>query len=471
MPFDPIPDPSTLIASVFGIERQLAQLDRQLDAARFTATSSDGAVTAVANGTPRLVSLSITQAALDAANASGSLVALANQVKTVINQALGSAQDASASTTSTLANTLSLQGICAPTGSFPNIAGFAETAAALTAQVPVIDQRIVARTFQWTAGPVTAVINGHFEVVGLTIAGFPTDVTVIIDQTTQAVNGGIDQAGPMVDGTIETTVNNVPRNVVGFGDVCLYARGSLTLADRFKVVTSSGGLAAIANAGNVQTTIGVTTRVGNIWSVAPVTLRNNAHVEGFVKTPQTVTSQTTPPDVSGGVFPATFIQVPNLSLQVTFPGTNNGDVSLEPGTSRSLSPGAYGNVVVKGTLTVRSGTYTFESLDLESQGTLVVDSRSGRVIIHVHGGNLIFRARQTSVSGQANFFLGYYGTNMVVMGAAFTGTLVAPTALVNLNTIAAPGYTGAVFAKDINADPDSTITFVPYSGTPSLGTF
>jgi len=471
MAFDPIPDPTTLMSAIFSIERQLAQLDQQLDQARFSASSTDNAVTAVANGTPRLVTLTITAAALLAANTSGTISSLASKILTAANQALGNAQDASATSCGALANTISLQGICAPTGALPNIAGFAETASALTALVPVIDQHILARTFQSQVGPVTAVVNGHFEITSLTIAGSPIDADVVADQATQAINGAIAQVPPVVDTTIDTTVNNVPTNTVGFGDLCLYARGSLRIEDGVKVVGAGTSLAAIGNAGNTETNIGVSCRVGNVWSMAPVTLRDNAHVGGTVKTPQTVTSQTTPPDVTGGVFPLTFIQLPNLSLQVTFPGSNGGDVSLEPTDKRTLAPGAYGNLVVKGVLTLKAGTYTFETFDLESQGTLTIDSSAGRVIVHVHGGNLIFRGKQTSVSGRANFFLGYFGANMVVVGAPFTGTLVAPTALIDLATITAPGYSGAFFGKDIDVHPNSTISFVAYTGSPALGTF
>jgi hypothetical protein len=58
-----------------------------------------------------------------------------------------------------------------------------------------------------------------------------------------------------------------------------------------------------------------------------------------------------------------------------------------------------------------------------------------------------------------------------VVGSAFTGTLVAPTALVDLATIPSPGYSGAFFGKDIVAHPDSTFSFVAHTGSPALGTF
>jgi DNA-binding protein YbaB len=472
MAFDPIPDPATLLGAIFNIERQLAQLDQQLDAARFSGASSDGVVTAVANGTPLVMSVAITPAGLAAADGAGNLAPLAASALAALNLALGTAQDASATTTGTLASTLSLQGICAPNAALPNIAGFAETASALTAEVPLIDQRIAARRFQGQVGPVTAIVDGHFRVITVAIAGFPRDAAALGDQITRAVNLAIAQVQTLVDQTIDTTVGNVGQNTAAFGDLCLYARGSLTVEDRVKVVNGTGGLAAVGNAGAVTTNIGSSTQVGNVWSLAPVTLRNNAHVVGFVKSSQSITSQTTPPDVSAGVFPATFIQLPNLSLQVTFPVKNSGDVSLEV-TSKplTLKPGAYNNATIKAALTLTAGTYTFETFDFEPQGTLTIDSRAGRVIVYVHGGNLIFRGKQVSASGRPNFLLGYFGTSMVAVGAAFTGTMVAPTALIDLATIGAPGYSGAFFAKDIDAHPDSTITFVPYTGTPSLGTF
>jgi len=188
MAFDPIPDPATLIDAVFRIERQLALLDDQLDAARVAASSTDGAVTATASGTPRLVALTITPAALAAADAAENLGPLANAVRDVANQALGPAQDASAITTGNVASGLSLQGICAPSAALPNIAGFAEAAAALTAEVPLVDQRVAARLFQGQVGPVTAVVNGHFEVTRVVIAGFPADADTLAEQALQAIN-------------------------------------------------------------------------------------------------------------------------------------------------------------------------------------------------------------------------------------------------------------------------------------------
>lgn len=47
----------------------------------------------------------------------------------------------------------------------------------------------------------------------------------------------------------------------------------------------------------------------------------------------------------------------------------------------------------------------------------------------------------------------------------------APSAQIVLDTVAAPGHSGAFFGQDIQVDPNQTITWFPFSGTPSLGTF
>ena len=60
-------------------------------------------------------------------------------------------------------------------------------------------------------------------------------------------------------------------------------------------------------------------------------------------------------------------------------------------------------------------------------------------------------------------------TNPISLEAPFRGTFVAPNASVNFASLAAPGFTGAFFAKDIIVQPNQTITFIAHSGTPPLG--
>jgi hypothetical protein len=169
--------------------------------------------------------------------------------------------------------------------------------------------------------------------------------------------------------------------------------------------------------------------------------------------------------------------VPALDFNVTFPGTNQGAVTVDPGhppTTVAINPGAWGDVTVKGgcTLQLKTGTYTFTSLDLESGGTLSLDSKNGQVLIHVKG-NLIWRGAVVERTGTVpKLFMSCFATNPptnpISMEATFRGTFVAPNASVDFKTVTA-GYTGAFFAKNISIQPNQTITFIPIGPTPPLG--
>ena len=484
MAFDPIPDPATFLPAVFNIERQLAQLDQALEAARHTAASADNAVTAVASGTPRMISLVITQTAVDAAHAADTFPALVTTVRTVCNQALGNAQDASVVTTAGIAQGLSLQGVCVPNGPLPNLANFAETAAALTAQVPVIDDRLVARIFTGVVGPVTALVNGHFEVTGLTVDGFPVDAEVLGGQTVRAINLAIEQGKVLIDQVITDTTGTVPTNTVTLPEVCLYARGAMDIEDRVTTKTAAGAFAAVVNVGTTQTNIGSQAQVGNVWSNANVFLRSNGVVNGTVKTSQGFSAQNNPPNVTGGVFTNAFIQVPALSLSVTFPTTpSGGSIILEPANAppapqpppTAIPPGAYATVHIKSrrTLRVVKGTYTFNELMLEPESTLEIDSRTGRVIIHVKGGTLFTRGTIKSiVAGRPDFFLSYFGVNDSPSTRRSRGPSSPRPRRSSLASVNPPAqHWGAFFAQNILVRPGNNILFVPYAGLPSLGTF
>ena len=126
--------------------------------------------------------------------------------------------------------------------------------------------------------------------------------------------------------------------------------------------------------------------------------------------------------------------LPNLDFKVAFPTSDQGAVDVEPGLQRTLAPGAYSDVVVKSraTLSLKTGTYFFNSLDLEPQAKVSTTSKTGPIIIYVRQG-LIFRGSFSEQGGGVpRVFV--FGTSMVSLEAPFLGTLVAPNALVNRET-------------------------------------
>ena len=247
----------------------------------------------------------------------------------------------------------------------------------------------------------------------------------------------------------------------------------MQLADRVKVKKPDGTFAPVVNAGTVELNVGVDAQVGDVFSRAPVVLRDCARVTGSVRLMRTVTRQANTV-VTGTVVENGFIQVPNLNLSVTFPGSNQGNKTVPINGQLTLSPGAYADVQVfsGGTLFLSGGTYHFNNFTVEPQARISCTSQATQVTVYVKLG-FIFRGSiiEKNSSARPKFFLGCFGTSLIPIEAPYTGTLVAPDAPVKLGTVGAPGHTGAFYVKDLTVDPDNTILHFPFSGPPSLGTF
>jgi hypothetical protein len=92
-----------------------------------------------------------------------------------------------------------------------------------------------------------------------------------------------------------------------------------------------------------------------------------------------------------------------------------------------------------------------------------------RVVVHVKGLLKISHQIKSATAAAPNLFMGSYGLEIVRVAAAFKGTLSAPGAEINLAP--ANAHAGAFFGKDITTAANTTVTFVPCTGNPALGTF
>jgi DNA-binding protein YbaB len=483
MAFDPLPSPASFGNTLLDLERRLANLDTQLRGLAFdTGTANDLGLTA--NGMIEVTAVRIPYAVIKKVAATGQYdrVELASRLVTLCNQAFTAANTAAAAQSATTTAAFNLLGLCVPGGAFPNFSGFQDHANTLIAEEPAVAARVAAMRFTGKAGSVTAVISGTFTVISLVIDAIPDTQSVLEQDVADAINRARRAGDTGIDKGIADPTANPPT--VTMTTVCLYARGNLTLKNFVKVVGSGTSFAAIANTGSGgQTFLDTDTQVGDIWSRAPVTLRDRVKVTGSVRSNLAVTPATLPAPggqvVTGQIVANNVVVIPSLNLVVTFPGTNQGPVSLDPGQPpkpvvRAINPGAWGAVTVKPqcTLQLKTGTYTFDSLDLESGGTLSLDSKGGQVVVHVKGGNFIFRGAITErTGGSPRLFMSCFTTSPITIGSRFIGTFVAPNTSVDFATIAAPGHTGAFFAKDLSVQPNQTITFVPFSGVPTLDGF
>jgi hypothetical protein len=112
-------------------------------------------------------------------------------------------------------------------------------------------------------------------------------------------------------------------------------------------------------------------------------------------------------------------------------------------------------------LSLGAGTYFFESLSVQPGAQLVL---SGVVVVYVHSSMTFHGSVVASVGGAPQLLLGYFGSQSLVVDAAFSGTLIAPNAPVTLADSAV--FRGVLLAHDIAIQPSATIAFVPLTSFP-----
>jgi hypothetical protein len=250
------------------------------------------------------------------------------------------------------------------------------------------------------------------------------------------------------------------------------ATTSLQLDDRAVLAETGGGFAISAGVGATGLSTGTDVSIGTLWSVGPVVLRDRAHVHGDVNTTSTL-SRGNQTIVDGAINLAPVIQpLAVTSWTVNFPGSSAGNVNLAPGAQRTLAPGGYDAVTLNAGATLRlsSGTYFFQSLDVEPQARISLTATpTAPVFIYVVG-NIMYRGTIVTGSGQTpNLLLGALTNQPIFIESPFTGTLVAPNASV---TVRATGDVGAFFAKSLEIGAGVTITHQAFPWqtlTPTVG--
>jgi hypothetical protein len=246
----------------------------------------------------------------------------------------------------------------------------------------------------------------------------------------------------------------------------LLAAGTLHIADGVTVKAATPAApVAVANSGVGLTDLGVQTITGDVVSQGPVTLHDRAQVAGSVTTASTITP-------GNGVVVsgterqhATLTPLQSFSWSVTLPAATGGPVDLEPGQTRSLTPGSYttGSIKAGATLHLAAGTYAFDTFSLEPQGTVSVDASGGPVFIYV-GAQLDLKGALDAGAHPASLMIVYLGTAQGSLEAPFTGTVVAPNAKLYLAPVGAPGFVGSFFAAQIDVEAHDTVTLQPFAG-------
>ncbi len=239
----------------------------------------------------------------------------------------------------------------------------------------------------------------------------------------------------------------------------------LAVNDRASVV-ANGTTAAIVNVGRGTTNLGADTWVSEVHSTAPVTLRSRAVVDGDVAIGWLPFTTQDGVEVHGQVR-ATASTSSSVRWKVVFPTGGIEDVIIEPDLVREKNPGDYGAVAVKSRaqLGLTAGTYTFRSLQLEPDSTLLLDTTRGSIEVWILDA-FTYRGQLVHVGGDGSRVLfGVAGDSTVVLDAPWSGaTLVAPNAKVELKSHSPTLYVGSFWARMVELFEGATVELEPLVG-------
>ena len=454
----PFPDPRSLLASLVTLERTLADFERTRAGQSFTSSSSDGTVSVNVNGIGRVVSVSI-----DSSQLALPLQTLADKVKTVANAAIDAASASSAAAATSFAGTLTLPGLPARTALTPDFPDFVMLADTLSAQILANNPCQSTDVFQCQAGRVVATVDAHRRVVSLTyLAPAPRFASYLETRTVEALNCAIDKGTRRKKDTDAGTGGIVDS--FGLGQLVLYAKGSLKLNDRVTVRKAGcTDWATVANAGTIETNLGSNTELGNVVSRAKVTLRGS-RIHGFIHTSDVVDRQNNA-TVDGAIDEHATVLLPDLALNVPFPGVTQGTIELEPGQTQTAGPAFYNKLSIKrgAVANLSSGVYYFNELFLDVGSTVNLNASAGPIVLWVRNA-FTFRGTFVDVAGGfPRVFAGFLasGPNVVaVVESRYQGTLSAPGAKISLSTI--KSHEGAFHARDIEIQPDCQVCHHPF---------
>jgi DNA-binding protein YbaB len=452
----PLPDPRSLLGALLGLESTLTTFQNGRAALSFAKTSSDGTVTVTTNGLGNVVSVSIAPAQL-----SQDLQTLANKVRDTANAAIDAAATSSSAASTTFASSLGLPALPAQGALPPAYPDFVLLADSITEQILANNPCQSTETFTCQAGRVTAVIDAHRRCLTLTYAAPPPhSVHYLETRTVEALNCAIDK------GTRRTTDTGGATGGItdsfGMLQLVLYAKGDLILDDRVKIKTvGCADFATVANFGNGQTNIGVQAEVANIVSRASVTVRDHGIVHGFIHTSGTFTPGANV-QITGPIEQNAVVVLPDLTLNVPFPGVTQGTVEIEPNQQQTAGPGFYNQLAVKqgAVAKLSAGAYYFNDITLEPGSQVSLDASGGPVIIWARNSFTFRGAFVDKAGGFPRVLVGYLGTAMAVVESKYQGTLAAPNAKISISTI--QSHEGAFHGHDIEVQPDCQICHHPF---------
>jgi len=255
--------------------------------------------------------------------------------------------------------------------------------------------------------------------------------------------------------SIQTPKSVLPTSVT------LGATGSMVIGAGAIITRPGSALSVVTNTGSGGIDAEPTARLGDVWSTSTVTLRDRVHVLGRIRAPAVIPGSN---DLIDGGIDTAAVLTPKVvtTWSVTYPAATAPDVIVNVNSTGSAAPGRYGTLRVfgGGKLSLSTGTYFVDNLDLESTSKVILNQDAGPVLIYVRLSTILRGVVSTTTNSPPDLLLGWLGTADLFVEAAFSGAIVAPSAKVVLRSVTG-GQSGAFFGKDVAVDAGATVTFRP----------
>jgi hypothetical protein len=258
----------------------------------------------------------------------------------------------------------------------------------------------------------------------------------------------------------------LPDNLVPQG-VPIFATRSLTIKDRVRVHSKWSGYGTVIATGTTQSNIGLDATTGSVISKPAVIVGARTRVEGSLKSSGAVT-------FGQGALATGTVQantplgpLRSSTFPTAVPARAFGNQDVQPDTTVTLAPGGYGFLAVKSRAQVHlsAGAYSFDSLQVESQGKLVIDDAAGPVVVHVRG-TVTYRGtiveKTDPASNDVDLLIIAYGSTTSFVEAPYKGTLFVPSGSLTLQPLNGAQHFGAFFARNLLVEAGVIIRHQPF---------
>ena len=247
--------------------------------------------------------------------------------------------------------------------------------------------------------------------------------------------------------------------------VLLSATDHLTIDDQVTLGTASQS-PTVSSSGLARSEFGAqTTTYADVVSRGDVTfLRSAATVYGKLTT-QGVVQLQNDVRITGGYVQNVQVNHASLDWKVAWSDNGASDFSHPPGAANvNLPPGAYDSIQIfsRSTVTLRSGTYFINSLNVEPAAHLRFDTTGGPVQIYVKSLLRLQVSLEFLQPKHAQVLFGYLGNQVAWFGEAIEAAVISPNAPIELRRPnSGRPHKGAFFGKEVHAFSNVSVLFEP----------